>query len=52
MEGKRQKRLKRRTGRHEMSGTAQLMVGHEMALPLIMIVCAGKTDRKERERQQ
>lgn len=45
---KNQKRLKGRVERQEMTVTAQLMPGHEMALPQIMTECALE---KERERQ-
>lgn len=34
---KKQRRLKGRAGRRRMTVTAQLMMGHEMALTLIMI---------------
>lgn len=45
------KRLKGRVGRHGMTVTAQLMPGHEMALPLIMTerVLERETERGERQ---
>lgn len=44
------KRLKGRLERHGMTVTAQLMPGHEMALPLIMTERAiEETERGERQ---
>lgn len=54
--GGKQERLKEKAGRHRMTVTAQLMMGHEMALPLIMIerTLERRTEReagRQRERE-
>lgn len=48
-DGKKQKRLKGREGRQGMAVTAQLMPGHEMALPPIMTERALENETEGRE---